>query len=578
MDNQVEKTNVRNQSVQDWLVLKAQGVTYITNIGSYQIGRELAWKEIFEKMMLLPIDDWPSVAVHSQLGRTKEEALSLSPNGSCWTAAELLFCMDRYGLKVPTKHFVDRDFMHYQTFVLGDNLSEGLRPASVYRMSVELPKADTSAYGPGSWQLLDESGAVLRTGDRVEQILPDLEACRERPYRVAYRVAGVEQPWLENTAAEWQFILQFQKSQPTQAQDWLRDLVEQQALDAFLATHYGAYRAFEMVERLPNQVRTELQPLVESAEWERGSRGFDPDLEGFKTAMERCGSVDVDHQLTLMHRYGIPGELEFLHALGDPANRAVVTPDFIQKHRAEIVAAQRTDLPQEQAIHATVDELHGVAVGRPLLMFTPVFESTVLEDPSLWLPLTDFDKGDWKTIKMLMPEVVLQDYRVQLEALAIGLYSEQELGNRLLPKLEGVTAFRSSYLGLSMEERLMRSYRAWGDALVVVDPLSIHSVPEGARSALQMEQLLQRDWSHLREMPATLLDRTPWTEEMVIAGLRRQAPQCSTPQRLEQLLESLPLRFRTSGVVEAMTEWRERFGLSCPDKGLKENRSNGLKR
>ena len=97
MDNQVEKTKVRNQSVQDWLVLKAQGVTYITNIGSYQTNRELAWKEIFEKMMLLPIDDWPSVAVHSHLGRTKEEALSLSPNGSTWTAAELLFCMDRYG-------------------------------------------------------------------------------------------------------------------------------------------------------------------------------------------------------------------------------------------------------------------------------------------------------------------------------------------------------------------------------------------------------------------------------------------------------------------------------------------------
>lgn len=564
----------------DWLVLKVGQHTYITDMKETVGSCERAWREIYESLLMLPVDDLPQAVVYEQKDRTCEQALSLPPNGSSWVAAEILYMMDRYQQAVPNKRFINTDFIHYRNYAQQHNLLEGLKPAAVYRCAVCQGSSGCVGSAGGFWQLLDESGKVTQTADKVWDLVPTLGTEQATASRLEYRIPGVSEPWVRTTTTELQFLQAFQAAQPIQSAEWFDSLVNNQALDAFIASHYGAYQAFSLVQGLPILVRDELDELVYEAQRELGTRGCEPNLVGYKQALLDGATSGVEQQLALMRQYGIPGEQEFVHALGDPANRHLVSQEYLDRHRVDILIAQPIGVAPEQQIRADIFALHEAAVLRPELLYTPLIKQSDLNSVYFWMPLKDFDQQDWINISHLIPESLFKEPRFQLEALAVGLFSEKELQKYLIPQLQGVSKSRTEYTRLSMAERLSEAQRYWADVKVIDDPRNIVFVPDEARTPIQVEQLLLRDWTHLGEISPALLDKTVWTEEMVLSGLRRQKGLFRYRESLERLFESLPERYHTPRVKQAMAVALERFGKVAEQKTQEQvvQRSSRMKR
>lgn len=542
-----------------WLVLKAGIHSYITGMEDTKESSEQAWREIYESLLLLPVEAWPRVEVQEHWDRTPRKALELAPNGPSWVAAEILYMMDRYHVKVPHKGFIRSDFGHYQGYAFQHNLPEGLQPASVYRCQVGQPIVEPPAEG-GTWQLLDTSGAVQATAKQVWDLEPVGGWGSSSATRLVYGLPGESTAWVQTTPTELLFIRAFQEAQPTQKEGWFKSLVEQQALDAFIASHYGAYQAFALVQGLPIGVREELKELIEEAEYERGNQSYTVNLEGYKQALASGAPSEVEQQLAFMRQYGIPGEQEFVHALGDPDNRQRVSQAYLDNHRVEILLAQPVRITPERAISVNLLELHEAVVQRPELLYTSVVRQSDLESLYFWIPLMDFDREDWPALRRLVPESLLNNPRFQLEALAVGMYTEEELEGRLMPKLAGVGKSRTNYLQFSQAERVSGSYPYWADAIVICDPRCFGLVPEAERTPIQVEQLLLRDWSELSKVSPDLLDKLAWSEEMVLSGFRRQVGSCHDLDCMERLFASLPERYHTPRVRQVMDEALQRFG------------------
>lgn len=89
-------------------------------------GKEAAWKNILLEIRQLPLAERGGVFVKCYKDVAENALTKVMPFGS-YSCAEILFCMDRYGLELPSHGFVNYDYAVFMSYAKNNRLKEGLK-------------------------------------------------------------------------------------------------------------------------------------------------------------------------------------------------------------------------------------------------------------------------------------------------------------------------------------------------------------------------------------------------------------------------------------------------------------------
>ena len=536
--------------------------------GSY--GKKAAWKDVLSEILSLPIAERGGAYVKCYKDVEEIDYSETRPY-DIYSSGEVLFCMDRYGLELPRHGFVNYDYASFMSYVEYNLLKEGLKEPSVYFQATEGLPPRHPFEGELYWMRYDENRRIVDTAYSFAGILPKREELTAHSVDLSVGTRNAEHR-VFTTGAELAYLLHFMEGQPTLTENWIDEMYQSDAVDAFLALHYGDYQAFLLSEGYVGRNDSRLNDALTEISKTLPFSVVEPDLAGFNAQLGESTIWGIGEVCLLMRQYGIPGEDNLVRRFC-LAGRSLPI-EIASDHVAEQLALSHLEYPT----NASLSSYHDAVVMNPDLLSLAGSEKleSLRKEKDFWSPLKDFVSNSDVRQKVPIPEGLWDDKLFQAEGLLSRIISEEELGERLYPENRKIHTCRENIHSLSMEE----CASMLGEQYVMIDPSLIKYVPKEGITPHMAKRILREDWSKIPYIPTEVMRHVQFSEEDVKNAWRRQELGFRNGIEAFTVFHLLPEGFRTASIKRWMNDVEQVYlgkDKSATDEWKMET-TKGLKR